>query len=488
MGWNNPAVPWREIERRLSSRPANGRAVDIWSGDGGDSPAWSRKRAPYEPPQESAACLSNIPYAELHCHSNFSFLDGVSHPEELVEEAIRLGLSALALTDHDGFYGVVRFAEAARAVGLPTIFGSELTLLDGLLNVEGMARQSARSPGGEITRQGPADPPGQHLLVLARDPQGYAALARAISEGQLAGEKGGPRIAYQRLVELGGVGTGDHWLVLTACRKGPVPQALTQHGPAAGRRELDRLISDFGRSNVVVELWDHGRPLDSVRNDALAELAVATGVDVVATANTHHHSMARQRLASAVAAVRARRSLDEIDGWLPPAGSPLRSGDEQAARFARYPGVVERAAQLGLECAFDLSLVAPDLPPYPCPDGLDEMGYLRRLVDEGGTQRYGPRSAPRVDGAWQQLDHELDLIEKLGFPGYFLVVWDIVEFCRKSDILCQGPRIGRQLGGVLCPRHHQRRCRVARPALRAVSVARTRRAARHRHRHRERPP
>ena len=422
MGFNNPGISWGELEGRLSDRPPTGRVVDPLAGDGNDSPAWSRERAPYTPPPEGRR-RGEVPYAELHCHSNFSFLDGASHPEELAEEAARLGLEALALTDHNGFYGVVRFSEAAKAVGLPTIFGAELTL---------------QADGRTLDRPGPADPEGRHLLVLARDPEGYARLGRAISEGQLAGEKGAPRIPYERLVELAGVGTGDHWAVLTACRKGPVPAALMADGPAAGQRELDRLVADFGRQNVFVELWDHGLPIDSVRNDALAELAIKAGVDVVATANAHHHSVARKRLASALAAVRARRSLDEIDGWLPPAGMHLRSGAEQAARFARYPGVVQRAAELGLECAFDLALVAPDLPPYRCPDGLDEMGFLRRLVEEGGTSRYGPRVEERVAGAWAQLDRELDLIEELGFPGYFLVVWDIVDFCRRADILCQG--------------------------------------------------
>ncbi len=422
MGFNNPDISWGELERRLSGRPHDGRLVDPLAGDGSDSPAWSRKRAPYVAP-DTGRRAGRVPYAELHCHSNFSFLDGASHPEELAEEASRLGLEALALTDHNGFYGVVRFAEAARAVDLPTIFGAELTLAE---------------PGRALKRPGPADPAGRHLVILARNPRGYALLGRAISEGQLAGEKGAPRIPYERLVELGGQGTGDHWAVLTACRKGPVPAALMTDGPVAARHELARMASDFGQSNVFVELWDHGLPMDSVRNDAMAELAAQVGVDIIATGNVHHHSVARTRLASAMAAVRARRSLDEIDGWLPPAGMHLRSGEEQAFRFRRYPGVVQRAYELGMDCAFDLSLVAPNLPPYPCPDGLDEMGYLRRLVEEGGTRRYGPRSAERVEGAWAQLDRELDLIDELGFPGYFLVVWDIVDFCRRADILCQG--------------------------------------------------
>lgn len=429
-------MPWKDLEQTLSDRLTTGRVRELWEGDGGDSPAWTRKRSDYTPPAEPVRTRGRVPYAELHCHSNFSFLDGASHPEELAEEAARLGLEALALTDHNGFYGVVRFSEAAKAIGLPTIFGAELTLL---APPGDLADRSASSlTSADLSRPGPPDPHGQHLVILARDPRGYALLARAISEGQLAGEKGAPRIPYERLVELGGTGSGDHWAVLTACRKGPVPAALVNEGPAAARRELERLVSDFGRPNVFVELWDHGMPTDSVRNDGMAGLAVAAGVDIIATANAHHHSVARKRLASAMAAVRARRSLDEIDGWLPPAGMHLRSGEEQAARFTRYPGVVERAATLGLECAFDLSLVAPKLPPYPCPDGLNEMGFLGRLVEEGGARRYGSREAERVEGAWAQLDRELALIDQLGFPGYFLIVWDIVDFCRRSNILCQG--------------------------------------------------
>ena len=130
MGWRNPPIPWSELERRLSGRsprPVGDEGLPEGA-NGGDSPAWSRKRPAYEPPPGLLPGQGTVPYAELHCHSNFSFLDGASHPEELAEEAARLGLEALAVTDHDGFYGVVRFAEAARQVGLPTVFGTELTL------------------------------------------------------------------------------------------------------------------------------------------------------------------------------------------------------------------------------------------------------------------------------------------------------------------------------------------------------------------------
>ncbi len=278
MGWGNPVVPWSEIARRLSDgRPAGPKDAAGYPGaDGGDSPAWTRHRQPYEPPPLARSATPVVPYAELHCHSNFSFLDGASHPEELVEEAVRLGLESLALTDHDGFYGVVRFAEAARAHGLRTVFGAELTL-------------DARTPRAGGGRVGPRpDPDGQHLLILARGPAGYARLARAISAAQMAGHKGLPRLTLGDLAPLGGVGTGDPWLVLTGGRKGTVPRALVEDGPAVASARLGELVEVFGPDNVVVELWDHGDPLDSARNDALAALAVAHGVGIVATNAVHY--------------------------------------------------------------------------------------------------------------------------------------------------------------------------------------------------------
>jgi len=423
MGWRDPPMPWSELERRLSAgRPDPVPEV----ANGGDSPAWSRKRQPFEPsvPVRRPALT---PYAELHCHSNFSFLDGASHPEELAEEAARLGLEALALTDHDGMYGVVRFAEAATAVGVPTVFGAELS-------IGRTAGEPEDTRAG--SRQGVADPEGAHLVVLARDAEGYGRLCRVISEAQLAGkEKGRPQFSMSALCQA----AGGRWLVLTGCRKGAVPRGLVDEGPRVAARALADLVTCFGRDNVAVELWDHGDPLDSARNDALADLAVRAGVDLVATNNVHYATPARRPLATALAAVRARRSLDEIDGWLPPSGAAhLRSGAEMAGRLARYPGVVERAAEIGRDCAFDLRLVAPRLPDWPVPPGHTEMTWLRHLTAEGATRRYGSPDKERVPGAYRQIAHELDLIEQLGFAGYFLIVWDIVEFCRRSNIYCQG--------------------------------------------------
>ncbi|MEO6310558.1 MAG: PHP domain-containing protein, partial [Leifsonia sp.] len=329
MGWSNPPIPWSELERTLSDHRRPGGAPP--AADGGDSPAWSHKRQPYLPHETAPAPTGDtVPYAELHAHSNFSFLDGASSPEQLLEEASRLGLTGLALTDHDGLYGVVRLAETAESFpNIATVFGAELSL------------------GLSAPQNGVADPEGTHLVVLARREEGYHRLASALTHAQLAGkEKGRPVYDLDTLAEQ----ASGHWVVLSGCRKGAVRQALARSGPAAAAAELARLVDLFGAGNVYVELFDHGHPTDSGTNDILAELAAEAGLPIIATNSVHYATPAEHRLAGALAAVRARRSLDEMDGWLPASGGAhLRSGAEMAERFARFPGAVANTVPLAAE-------------------------------------------------------------------------------------------------------------------------------------------
>ena len=318
-----------------------------------------------------------MPWAELHCHSSFSFLDGAATPGELVAEAARLGVEVLALTDHDGMYGVPQFAQAAaRLAGrggtkLGTVFGAELTI--GL----------PANPGQ------PPDPEGRHLLVLARDPEGYRRLCAVISAAQLAGgEKGRPVYDTEALADA----HGGHWVVLTGCRKGAVPAALASGGPEAAWRELATLAGMFGHENVMVELTCQHDPGDDERNDMLARLAALADLGVVATGNVHFAAPAQARLGQALAAIRARRSLADMDGWLPAAGTAyLRSGEEMKARLARYPGALERTVELGRQCAFDFRVIAPRLPDFPVPPGHTEASWLRELVARKAPGRYGAR-------------------------------------------------------------------------------------------------
>ncbi len=424
MGWDNPPVPWRELQQRLTwgtappSHPPGPRRLDL-------------QRARPEPPDPPWTELqwAELQWAELHCHSSFSFLDGASSPAELVAEAAHRGLAALAITDHDGMYGVPQFAQAAAKLkeltgtSLGTIVGAELSL--------GTAQKTSPTE-----RAGPADPPGEHLLILARDPDGYRRLCWVISRAQLAGGgKGRPVYDPDDLAQA----HDGHWVVLTGCRKGAVPAALAAHGPEAAQQELIRLTDMFGPGNVMVELTSHDHPDDDERNDALGELAAASGTPVIATSNVHYAAPRDARLAQALAAVRARRSLAEMDGWLAAAGTGyLRSPAEMAYRLRRYPGVLARTNHLARECAFDFHVIAPRLPDFPVPGGHTEATWLRTLTSQHAPERYGPPDAERVPGAYEQIKRELDVIETLGFPGYFLIVHDIVRFCAGKGILCQG--------------------------------------------------
>ena len=321
-------------------------------------------------------------YAELHAHSNFSFLDGASHPEELAAAAVRLGLVRP---------GPHRPQRPLR--GGPLRRGGP-----GLRAAHRLRRRAHhhRVRASRHLRTGVPDPDGTHLVVLARDPEGYARLSRVIAEAHLAGgEKGKP------VVTLDAPGRPPRGPLADPHR---VPQGGAGHrphhrGPGGGRPDaLDQLIGRFGRDHLAVELWDHGNPIDATRNDALALLATERGVTPVATNNVHYATPARFPLATALAAVRARRTLDDLEGWLPPSATAcLRGEAEQRRRFARWPGVVERAAEIAAECAFDLRLVAPRLPDFPVPDRAHRADLAGRAGPPGGHRPL--RAAERRAGA-----------------------------------------------------------------------------------------
>lgn len=364
--------------------------------------------------------MTAAPAAELHAHSTYSLLDGADTPAALVAEAARLGLSALAVTDHDSLAAAPHLAQAARSSGVDTVFGAELNL------------------DLPATRTGLPDPPGPHLLLLARSAAGYRRLSAAISEANLhGGAKGHPVYLLDELTES----LSGHVEVLTGCRKGSVPAALARGGPAAADTALRELIDRFGREHVHVELTRHDQPGDDARCAALAELAKRLHLPTLATNNVHYARPAAFRTYAALAALRARRTLDQLDSWLP-AGpvAYLRDPADTARRFKRYPGAVEHAAALAAACALDFERdIRPAPPRFPVPEGYpDEDAYLRTLIEEGLQRRYGTRAA-RPD-AWAQAEHELGLVRELGFAGFFLIPWDAVRFARAQDppILAQG--------------------------------------------------
>ncbi|NNF11366.1 MAG: error-prone DNA polymerase [Acidimicrobiia bacterium] len=390
-------------------------------------------------------------YAELHAHSNYSFLDGASWPAELVERAAELGYSALAVTDHDGFYGAVHFNEAARTAGLPAVYGAEIGMPPGTVPLPaddpipgpGDQPELAQSPNtkrrGRIRQmhgsKPVAPPPTDHLVVLAGSPAGYAALGELITRAQFRGEKDRPVYSWD---DLHAAARRGELVGLTGCSHGTVPRAAGAGDAIGVRRELGRLQDIFG-DRLYAELWDHAMPEDDPRNQLLAEVAAQMRIPVVATNNVHYHRRESVDLSEVLAAIGGRRDLDTADGFRPATDERyLKSPAEMARRFAPYPGAVPTAAELGAALAFDLRLVAPRLPDFPMPGHFrSEMAFLRHLVFEGARDVY-PDGAGGVEGrAAERLEHELKIIDELGFPGYFLVVWDLVEFARSRDIYCQ---------------------------------------------------
>lgn len=412
MGFHNPDLSWAELERTLSGPTTPSGEPPTRRPDPGPL---SRHRPPAAAPP-SVRPDDAVPYAELHAHSSFSFLDGASSPEELIAEAEALGLTALAITDHDGFYGAARFAEAAELTAVQTVFGAELSLGES---------GAIQTP----SRTGVPDPLGDHLLVLARGLEGYHRLSGAITRAQLrGGEKGRP--AYD-IDDLAASADG-HWMILSGCRKGGVRRGLAR-GDA--ETPLRRLVDLFGRDQVAVELIDHGDPLDSSRNDALASLASSLHLPLLATNNVHYAAPERAGLAEAVAAVRATRSMDDLDGWLPVHGSAhLRTGAEMTERFRRYPGAIAEGLRVAADCAFPLRRAKPALPQQEVPEGHTPMSHLRALVWQAVPEMY-----PRLDAEGRaRIERELAVIEEKDFPGYFLIVHDIVAEARRRGILCQG--------------------------------------------------
>ncbi len=396
-------------------------------------------------------------YAELHAHSNFSFLDGASHPDRLVERAAELGYEALAVTDHDGFYGLVKFWSAARRVGLPAVYGAELSLeAEGLpeastvdpLEVAGLrdAERTIKSSGegnrwrrGRIRRSHGTKSaelgPRNHLVLLASSPDGYARLSRLVTSAQLRGEKDRP--SY-RLEDVAEAATGGDLIALSGCWQGSIPRAAQEGDLDGALQAASELREIFGR-RLHLEMWDHRMPEDDMRNDVMWEVGQRLRLPVVATNNVHYADRRDADLAEVLAAIGGRRSLQEQDGFRPATDERfLKSPEDMATRFARYAGAVGRAAELGRDLAFDLRLVAPSLPNFPMPDHFrSEMDYLRYLTFEGARRVY-PGTDDGVDPrARARLDHELDIIDRLGFPGYFLVVWDLMNFSRDQDIMCQ---------------------------------------------------
>src|SRR4051812_32816548 len=341
-------------------------------------------------------------YIELHAASAFSFLQGASLPEALVERAAALGYPALALLDRDGVYGAPRFHKAARALGIRPIIGAELTITNSEFKIQ----------NSEFV-----------LPVLCESADGYRNLCRLITRMKLRAPKGEGALTLE---ELDGRTTG---LV-----------ALAGRGLLDGRRHgvgglLDRLIGMFGRDDVYVELQRHFRREEERDNQALVSLADAFHVPTLATNGVRFDTPAARPLFDVLTCIHHHTDLATAGRRLAPnAERYLKPPADMAALFSDHPRAVARTSELADRLQYTMADLGYRFPDYPVPPGETQASFLRHIANVGARERY----RPFYDKARAQVARELDLIEKLQLAGYFLIVWDIVNFCRQHDILVQG--------------------------------------------------
>ena len=369
-------------------------------------------------------------YAELHCWSNFSFLEGASHPEELVEHGRHLGLRGIALTDRDGLYGAVRFAKAALATpSFATLCGAELTLETVAAErhpelVEGRPSRPAR-PAKEV----PTDTP--RLVLIAADKTGYGNLARLISAAQLRGRK---RDARLRLEDLEGRTSG--LIALSGGRNGPVEKALLRRDPDAAVA-LGARLRDLFPGRFFLELQHHVRPEDPALIRALVRLAMKLDVPYVATNGVAYALRDDAPLADVLTCVKYTTALQTAGTLLRPNHEHhLKSPAQMARLFAEFPLALANSVAIAERCTFRLDTLRGEFPLYPIPPGeTSAQSYLRTLVYAGVKERYPQPLDPKVE---RQLEYELGIIARMDLAGYFLVVWDIAAAAKRLGVLAQG--------------------------------------------------
>ncbi|HWR82527.1 MAG TPA: error-prone DNA polymerase [Candidatus Deferrimicrobium sp.] len=337
-------------------------------------------------------------YIELHCHSNFSFLQGASHPEDLIASAQKLGYPALALTDRNGLYGIVRFNEAARHTGVRPIFGAEIVLEN-----------------------------GSQLVLLVKNQQGYSHLSQLLSEALLNHKKGEARVDEQALrrhtdglIALSG-NTLDDLL-----RKGDLRQATKI---AASYAEL------FGRDDFYLELNHHKLPAQQMLCEKLTSMGKALGIATVAANNVYYALPEERKVQDVLTCIKHHVTFDQAHTLLyPNAERYLKPARLMQRLLAAYPEAIANTVRIADQCQFELRNLPTVLPDFPVPPGESAFSYLKYLTYQGAHKRYGSIGS-RVQA---QLEHELSIIERLSLSGYFLIVWDITRFCTINGILCQG--------------------------------------------------
>jgi error-prone DNA polymerase len=364
-------------------------------------------------------------YIELHAASAFSFLAGASQPDSLMERAGELGMRAMALTDRNGLYGVARFHTAAQRQGMKAHIGAEIAI---------SSFGSLLTPASWLPHQVPNDPP--RIVLLCASQTGYQNLCQLITRFKMRESTKAEGAATLDDLEEFSAGL----ICLTGGDEGPLASALATGGEEETRKRLDRLAGIYGSNHVYVELQRHQLRDEECRNQCLLSLASSLRLPVIATNGVRYAEEKDREMLDVFTAIRHGATLDNAGRLLTVnAARSLRSAKQMAALFRDVPEAITNTRIVSDRLEFALDNLGYEFPKYPLPSGETMDSFLAKRVEEGVRKRYGTQAKQELlDKARAQVRHELALIEKLGFAGYFLIVWDIIRYCQWNGFLVQG--------------------------------------------------
>jgi error-prone DNA polymerase len=363
-------------------------------------------------------------YIELHAASAFSFLEGGSLPEQLVERAVALEMPAMALLDRNGVYGSARFHTSAKRNQVRAHVGAEVSV---------SSFGTRLAPPAWLPHQHKDEPARLPLLCASR--AGYQNLCQLITHFKM-----------REVEKCEGAATCDDLrqyseglICMTGGDEGPLAAALARGGEAAGRKTIEELVRIFGPGNVYVELQRHQEREEEWRNQAAIRIARSLNLPLIATNGTRYATAYDREILDLFTAIRTHTPLDEAGRLLTVNDRRfLRPAREMAALFRDVPEAIANTTDLSARLTFELGDLGYEFPRYPVPEGETMDSFLRKRVAEGVMRRYGSASQDLLERAQKQVEHELALIARLGFEGYFLIVWDIIRFCKEHGILVQG--------------------------------------------------
>lgn len=363
------------------------------------------------------------PFVHLHVHTQYSLFDGLCRIPDMVQQAKAMNMPAVAITDHGNMYGVIYLYKEAKAQGIKPILGCEVYMTRG-------------SRFEKKTKERLC-----HLILLAKNNEGYHNLVKIVSKGFVDGENNyhKPRVDYDLLEQYH---TGI--IAMSACIEGHIQQDILNHNEAGARQTLQRLVTIFGKDDFYLEVQNHGMTEEKIVRETFKKWAGEYGLKLVATNDYHYIKKSDAAAQEVKLCISTGSTLDDPTHFrFVNDEFYMKSGDEMAVLFQDMPEALDTTLEIADKCNVDISFDERHLPKFIVPEGETDESYLRKLCEEALPTRYEPTKEIR-----ERLDYELSVINKMGFPSYFLIVWDYVKFARDHDIPV-GPGRGSAAGSVV---------------------------------------